>query len=297
MTERTPTFTELAIGEITSAPRKNQCCRRAFLFGILLGAGKFSFDRIEVRVRTEELASYLKKTVREQFGRDADVFSINEKKAQYGLSFSSRKAAEMMQNADAEYDAVMKCQTCLSSFLGGVFCASASVNDPQKDYYLSMRIPSEYKDTVSRALSEADVKASCRMVSGKYVFYIRSSERIEDLLALCGAARLLFDFMNRKIEKDIRNNANRTRNFEINNIKKSVGAAQKYIDAITWLEENDRLLGLESELYETAKLRVEYPDYSLGQLGAMANPAVSKSGVTHRLNKIYAIYEKAKNKI
>ena len=104
---------------------------------------------------------------------------------------------------------------------------------------------------------------------------------------------LLFDFINQKIENEYRNNTNRAINIELNNIKKSVDSAKKYIRAIEWLKENDRLTGLDSELSCAAKLRVEYPEYSLATLGSMMTPAVSKSGVLHRLNRIYAIYEQA----
>ena len=53
---------------------------------------------------------------------------------------------------------------------------------------------------------------------------------------------------------------------------------------------------LDSELYETARLRVEYPECSLSALGSMMSPAVSKSGVLHRLRKIYEEYETQRQK-
>ena len=40
------------------------------------------------------------------------------------------------------------------------------------------------------------------------------------------------------------------------------------------------------ELEATARLRIKYRDLSLSQLAAVAVPAISKSGLSHRLKKI-----------
>ena len=43
---------------------------------------------------------------------------------------------------------------------------------------------------------------------------------------------------------------------------------------------------LSPPLREIARIRVEFPDSSLKELGAMLDPPVGKSGVNHRLRKI-----------
>ena len=48
---------------------------------------------------------------------------------------------------------------------------------------------------------------------------------------------------------------------------------------------------LPEELFELAKLRLENRDLSLGDLGALLSPPLSKSGVNHRLKRILAIAE------
>jgi DNA-binding transcriptional regulator WhiA len=45
------------------------------------------------------------------------------------------------------------------------------------------------------------------------------------------------------------------------------------------------------ELEKTARLRLEYKDYSLARLAAEFSPPISKPGLSHRLNKILEIYE------
>ena len=44
-------------------------------------------------------------------------------------------------------------------------------------------------------------------------------------------------------------------------------------------------------LKETARLRLEYPEPTLKELGGYFDPPVGKSGVNHRLKKLSAIAE------
>lgn len=295
--ERVMSFTELCINEAAALTRKNQCCRRAFVYGVLTGAASFTdADTLILKIKTEALSELMTKLIKEQFGRECRVRKLGQRSDKYEMSFSSRSAHELVSCGADGFLNVMKCPSCTSSYLAGLLCSAVSINDPKKDFYLSLRVDISRSDTVKEALDNAGLEASYREMGKKAVFYMRQSSRIEDFLAMCGMQRMLFDFINQKIENEYRNNANRASNIEINNIKKAVDSAKKYTDAIRWLEENGGMGALDSELYETARLRVEYPEYSLSSLGAMMSPAVSKTGVLHRLRRIYEEYETQKKK-
>lgn len=293
MADRECSFTELCITEAVNIQRKNQCCRRSFLLGLLVGAATVKGDDITLRIKSEALSELALKLIKEQFGRDAVLVCVSEKTNTYQASFISSGAVLLLGDSFAALDKVLKCASCTGGFLCGLLCSCVSINDPRRDYYLSIRVSSCHADAVAQALELSMIDAKRRIVGDKTVYYMRASSKIEDFLAVCGMQRLLFDFINQKIENEYRNNTNRAINIELNNIKKSVDSAKKYIRAIEWLKENDRLTGLDSELSCAAKLRVEHPEYSLATLGSMMTPAVSKSGVLHRLNRIYAIYEQA----
>ena len=83
----------------------------------------------------------------------------------------------------------------------------------------------------------------------------------------------------------------RVANCETNNILRAVNAAKPQLLVIRALEENDLLSVLPDELEATARLRLEYPDLSLAQLAAIAVPAISKPGLSHRLKKIVELGE------
>ena len=293
MAEREYSFTDLCIAEAVNIQRKNQCCRRSYLFGILIGGGSCDADDITVRVKSRELCDLVVKLIKEQFGRDAIAVHKSAKTDTYEISFNSRGASALLSDSRAALSDMSKCPSCTGAFLCGLLSSCVSINDPRRDYYLSIRILPEHKDTVVEALERSVIDASYRTVGNKGVFYMRASSKIEDFLAICGMQRILFDFINQKIENEYRNNTNRAINIEVNNIKKTIASARKYIEAIEWLRDNDRLTGLDSELGIAAKLRVEHPECSLASLGQMMTPAVSKSGVLHRLNRIYAIYEQS----
>ncbi len=296
MSDTELSYTEQARAEAVSVVRKGQCCRRAFLLSYLWGAGKERDGAVCLKAKGGELCEYLCKLIKEQFGRDATVCRRGKSGDSCEISFESSNALQMLNFPEQAYERQKKCPSCTGALMCGLLCSCVSINDPRKDYYLSLRVEPKYKDVLSAVFESADIPIAYRMNGAKGIFYLRASNTIEDFLAVCGMQKLLFDFMNCKIEKDFRNNTNRVLNIEMNNIQKSLGAAQKYITAIKWLRERDRLIGLGSELYEAACLREENPDCSLAALGDMFSPPVSKSGVVHRLNRIYEIYEEAKKK-
>ena len=92
--------------------------------------------------------------------------------------------------------------------------------------------------------------------------------------------------MNEKIRRELRNNANRQKNFDTANIKKSVAAGARYLDAIKRLQDEKRMGMLSEELRETARLKLKHPDAGLIELALLHDPQITKSGLYHRLTKI-----------
>ena len=96
---------------------------------------------------------------------------------------------------------------------------------------------------------------------------------------------------NVRILKEMRNSVNRKVNCETANIKKTVNAAVKQIEDIELIRDKAGLEKLPDVLKETARLRLEYPEATLKELGGYFDPPVGKSGVNHRLKKLSAIAE------
>ena len=92
--------------------------------------------------------------------------------------------------------------------------------------------------------------------------------------------------MNVKIEKNLRNRANRMCNCDTANISKTVNASISQTDDILTV---DREIGLENippELREVAMIRLNNSDMTLREIGESLENPISRSGVNHRLKKI-----------
>ena len=131
----------------------------------------------------------------------------------------------------------------------------------------------------------------------KHVLYFKDNDTIGDLLAYLGATKAAFDVMNSKIVKEIRNNANRLVNCDTANIEKVLNASQKYVDAIDFIKLHGGLDTLPSELYEAAKLRIDFPQASLNELALKSNPPITKSGMKHRLEKLLSAADELKTRL
>ena len=124
-----------------------------------------------------------------------------------------------------------------------------------------------------------------------YIVYLKEGEQIVDLLNIMEAPLALMDLENVRIVKEMRNDINRKVNCETANLNKVVGAAVKQLEDINYIEETIGLARLPEQLAEVARVRLEYPDRSLKELGSFLMTPVGKSGVNHRLRKISSIAE------
>ena len=94
---------------------------------------------------------------------------------------------------------------------------------------------------------------------------------------------------NIRILKEMRNTVNRKVNCEAANINKTVNAAVRQVEDIQLISRTIGFESLSDGLAQIARLRLQYPDATLKELGMMLNPQVGKSGVNHRLRKLSEI--------
>ena len=110
-----------------------------------------------------------------------------------------------------------------------------------------------------------------------------------ELLGLTGAHVSLMQLENVRIVKEMRNSVNRKVNCEAANINKTVNAAVRQVEDIQLISRTIGFESLSDGLAQIARLRLQYPDATLKELGMMLNPQVGKSGVNHRLRKLSEI--------
>ncbi len=179
---------------------------------------------------------------------------------------------------------------CKRAFIRGAFLSSGSMSDPQKAYHLEVVLSDHLKAEQLREIIQTfAIDAKIVMRKKSYVVYIKEGSQIVDLLNVMEAHVALMNLENVRILKEMRNSINRQVNCEAANISKTVTAATKQMEDILYIRDNVGLGDLPDNLEDVARLRIDYPEASLKELGAMLLPPIGKSGVNHRLRKLSMI--------
>ncbi len=172
-----------------------------------------------------------------------------------------------------------------------------SISDPNKGYHLEYVCDREEQAERLREMIESfDIKAMIVRRKKYFVLYIKEGAGIVDLLNIMEAPVSLMNLENLRIVKEMRNSINRRVNCEVANITKTVNAATKQIEDITFLRDHYGFENLPVNLREMAEVRLEHPDSTLLELGRFLDPVVGKSGVNHRLRKLSELADKIKGK-
>ncbi|AHN23154.1 DNA-binding protein WhiA [Lysinibacillus sphaericus] len=175
------------------------------------------------------------------------------------------------------------------AYLRGAFLAGGSVNNPETSAY-HLEIYSLYKEhgeALMDLMNEFELNAKTIERKKGFVTYLKEAEKISDFLNIVGAHQAMMKFEDVRILRDMRNSVNRIVNCETANLNKTIGAALRQVENIRFIENSIGLDQLPEKLREIARLRVEYQDVTLKELGEMVSSGtVSKSGVNHRLRKI-----------
>ena len=186
-----------------------------------------------------------------------------------------------------------RCSSCAANFLKGVFVASGSVNAPDKSHHLEMKVNGKPEaDELAILLAENGFEAKISARRTKNIVYFKDGDTIFGFLSFIGAQRQAFDFLDKIIENQMRNDINRKNNFETANMAKTAVATKKQMEAISYFYNTERLDELSEVLRATAELKYENPDLNLKELAELHTPPITKSCVNHRLNKIIEQYEK-----
>lgn len=265
---------------------KSSCCNANFINGFFID-DKISDDTQEIIIQSDLLKSLkIVKKVLSLFEIDSYIVSKEkqDKKSIYLLYITDKKCVERLSALHIKND---DCQRCGQYFLYGVFISKAVIVNPEKEYQLEF----VFKDKNTAEffidfLYELGFAFKTIKRKKSYVVYTKNSETIEDILATTGAQSMCLEIMSGKVVKDIRNRVNRLTNCETANIAKSSQASSRHLAAIYKLIETEKLDLLSDDLRELAQLKIDNPELSLAELGAIASPVMTKSSVNRRMQKL-----------
>ena len=188
------------------------------------------------------------------------------------------------------------------SFLKGLFLATGSINNPNKNsYHLELNFQNENKSTfVLNLLNKLNFNFKLLKRNKSYMLYLKSGEQISDFLKILEVVKELFYFEDIRILRDHKNMVNRLNNCEIANQEKSISTGLKQVEQIKYLKGNDLLDLLDEKTALVATYREKYPDVSYQELAEIisleTDYTIGKSGINHHFIKIKKLVEKHQNK-
>jgi len=276
--------------------QQQPCCAQAQLYGMLLFGASFNAREISLRTELRGVADYVEVQLQElalvqvqlqQAGRKVEL-SISR-------ADDRRRLMERMGHSEDELGRRIArenfaCEDCQTAFLRGTFLVCAAVNDPQRQYHLEFSVG--YKKLcaeLAQLLGEHNLPPKTCQRKGAWLLYYKDSEQIEDVLASLGAQTAVLEFIQVKMEKDLRNNANRATNFDMANLDRASAAAAQQLRAIEQIRKVAGFDSLTEPLCEAAQLREQNPEASLAELCDLCAVSVTRSGMNHRLKKLVAI--------
>lgn len=291
-------FSFKAKSELCRTAVQRLCCARAECYGVLLYCNTFTMQEVRIITENQEFAARLPRLFQRAFNVKFDRLPADEPSGSK-LIFQITDPDKLRRIVDAlGYDprqslvlhvnfALLEDDCCRVSFLRGAFLAGGSVTDPEKRYHLELSTSHvQASREVSALLQEMGFLPRSVMRSGSAVIYFKQSEHIEDLLTTLGAPVAATEIMTAKVDKEIRNGANRAMNCDMANVNKTLDAVAAQQEAIEKLKETGRLERLPDKIQETASLRMQNPELPLAQLAALFDPPISKSCLNHRIRKI-----------
>ena len=169
------------------------------------------------------------------------------------------------------------------------------MSDPRKSYHFEIVCSSlQSAEQIREVICSFSLDAKIVNRKRSFVVYLKEGSQIVDILNVMEAHVSLMELENVRILKEMRNSVNRKVNCETANINKTVSAAVKQIEDITYLRDTVGFDHIPDNLVEAAIARLDNPDATLKELGETLDPPVGKSGINHRLRRLSETADKAR---
>lgn len=302
------------LSEHWSSARHCQIAELAAILGLCGSIIINSRNEYRVKVHTENKAVARKvfTLIKKTFNIESDI-SIRRNIQKQSVSYSvvvkqhqdALRVLQAVKLIDEHLDGfeevrivnpiVVQQTCCKRAFIRGAFFAAGSMSDPKKAYHFEIVCAAEpMAEQIRELMSSFSMDAKIVQRKKSYVVYLKEGSQIVDILNIMEAHVSLMELENVRILKEMRNTVNRKVNCETANLNKTVSAAVKQLEDITYLRDTIGLEKLSEGLEEVALARLSHPDASLKELGALLSPPVGKSGVNHRLRKLGDLAEKVR---
>lgn len=214
-----------------------------------------------------------------------------------GAAVETLLAAWEFLPGDGGLGSLLRTRAAKRAFLRGLFLGSGSVSDPHASPHLEIVLAHEGAVHWARfALRAFGLRPHVTRRRGAFCLYLKGAGDIAEFLRVVGASSSLLALEEIRAEREVRNRVNRLVNAETANMEKAAEAAAGQIEAIRAIVAARGWEGIPRKLRELARLRLEYPEASLRELGALCEPALGKSSVSYRMRQLVQLKEALVNR-
>jgi len=296
--------------ELSRLPITKVCCRKAEVSALLRFAGALHLVAgrivIEAELDTGQAARRLRKDIAEVYGHGSDLAVVHPS----GLRKGNRYLVRVVQ--DGEHLAK---QTGLVDQSGrpvrglpaqvvngaicdaeaawrGAFLAHGSLTEPGRSSAIEITCPGpEAALALVGGARRMGIASKAREVRGVDRVVIRDGDAISELLTRLGAHESVLAWEERRMRREVRATANRLANFDDANLRRSARAA---VAAGARVQRAMEILGddVPDHLAEAGRLRIEHKQASLEELGALADPPMTKDAIAGRIRRLLALADK-----
>jgi cell division protein WhiA len=286
------------------------CCRKAevstllrFAGGLHLAGGRIV---IEAELDTGATARRLRRDIAEVFGHSSDLVVL----APSGLRKGNRYVVRVYRDGDS-----LARQTGLVDSYGrpvrglprqvvagtgcdaeaawrGAFLAHGSLTEPGRSMSLEVTCPGpEAALALVGSARRLKIHAKAREVRAVDRVVIRDGDSISAMLTRLGAHDSVLAWEERRMRREVRATANRLANFDDANLRRSARAA---VAAGARVERALEILGdgAPTHLIVAGELRLQHRQASLEELGALADPPLTKDAIAGRIRRLLAMADK-----
>ncbi|HEY2176165.1 MAG TPA: DNA-binding protein WhiA [Mycobacteriales bacterium] len=286
------------------------CCRRSEVSTLLRFAGGLHIIGgrvvVEAELDTGSVARRLRRDISEVYGYVSDVRVL----AGGGIRKGSRYVVRVSNDGEG-----LARQTGLLDVRGrpvrglppqvvsggtcdaeaawrGAFLAHGSLTEPGRSSALEVTCPGpESALALVGAARRLSIAAKAREVRGVDRVVVRDGDAIGALLTRLGAHESVLAWEERRMRREVRATANRLANFDDANLRRSARAA---VAAGARVARALEILGPDApdHLLLAGRLRLEHKQASLEELGALADPPMTKDAVAGRIRRLLALADK-----
>ena len=296
---------ELARLEVTKP-----CCRKAEVASMLRFGGALHIVKgrivVEAELDTGVAARRLRRDIAEVFGHTSELGVVSPG----GLRKTSHYVVRVARDGEA-----LARQTGLIDGNGrpirglpphvvsgaacdaeaawrGAFLAHGSLTEPGRSSAIEVTCPGpEAALALVGAARRLKISAKARDVRGVDRVVIRDGDAIGALLTRLGAHDSVLAWEERRMRREVKATANRLANFDDANLRRSARAA---VAAGARVQRALEILGddVPDHLRAAGMLRLEHKQASLEELGALADPPMTKDAIAGRIRRLLAMADR-----